>query len=118
MLATLSPTGLQLAKWARAAIEDKKGSDVVILDVSKISSLADYFVIASGESPPQLKAMAEGVREALHEHADRKPWRLDGNAFAQWIVLDYSDVVIHLMHPEKRSHYDLERLWGDAKRVK
>ncbi len=107
----------QLAKLCRDIALDKKAIDNVILDVRKISSVADYFLICSGTSEPHLKAIADEITRRLKEDGVRPRYH-DGYPRSRWIVLDYGDVMIHIFHPELREHYGLEHLWGDAKRVK
>lgn len=96
---------------------DKKSEDVVILDVSKVSSVTDYLVICSGNSEPHLKAVGEEILRRARE-AGLRTKRQEGYPQSRWVVLDFSDVMVHIFHPELREHYDLEHLWGDAKRVK
>jgi ribosome-associated protein len=111
-------TALQLAKRCRELSLDKKATDLVILELTEISSLADYFVIASAQSEPQLKAIAGHIEKVLKEEDDVRPGRVDGFPISQWVILDYGDVMVHLFHENKRGLYSLEELWGDARRVK
>lgn len=98
--------------------DNKKGENIVILDVRGLSSFTEFFVIVSGTSDPHLRAICDEVIEGLaRDHAVR-PRAIDGTINSSWIVLDYDDVVVHLMRPELRERYDLERLWGDAKHVR
>lgn len=99
------------------AASDKKAEDIVILDMQGISSFTDYFVICSGSSEPQLKAISNGIHERLKQDFGRSPLSEDGYPMSQWLVLDYGDVVVHIFHTEKREYYCLEQLWGDARRV-
>jgi ribosome-associated protein len=96
---------------------DKKAEDVLILDVSKISSVTDYLVICSGNSEPQLKAIAEEVSRRAKEQGLRAK-HYAGAPPSRWVVLDFGDVMLHIFHPELRERYALEQLWGDAKRVR
>ena len=107
----------QLAKLCRDIALDKKAADPVILDVSKISSVADYFLIVSGNSEPHLKAIADEIARKLRDTGVRAR-HLDRFPRSRWVVMDYGDVMIHIFHPELRERYGLEHLWGDAKRVK
>jgi len=102
---------------AADAIYDKKGFDIQLLDVGDLLAITDIFVIGTGSSNIHVKALAQGVEEALAGTADRKPLRREGVDQAQWILLDYGDVVVHLFQPEHRDYYGLERLWLDAPRV-
>lgn len=107
----------QIARMAADAIHDKKGMDVELLDVGDLLAITDIFVIASGTSNIHVRALAEGVEEALAEKAERKPLRREGVQQSQWILLDFGDVVVHLFQPEQRDYYGLERLWLDAPRL-
>jgi len=104
----------QLALLAKDACEDKKGEDILVLDVKKLSTVVDYFVICSGSSSRHVKAIAENVVDFLDEKkvdCNHKEGLLESN----WVLLDYGDVMIHVFHPETRQFYNLERLWGEAK---
>jgi ribosome-associated protein len=104
-----------LAKRMAALVLDKKASDVVILDVRGLTSYADYFVVASGDSERQVAAMADAVQDKLREDGVR-PIGTEGQETGHWVLLDYGEVVAHLFHAEQRSFYDLEGLWADAAR--
>ncbi len=103
----------QLALAAAEAMEAKKAEDVVVIDLRRHTPVADYFVIGSAETMVQLRAVAEGVEEALSEEGVALLGR-EGHARARWILLDYGQVVVHIFGPEARRLYNLERLWGDA----
>ena len=102
-------------KIARAASE-KKAADIVLLDVSDVSYLADYFVIITGFSRTQLNAIAESVEECLEEDYNLQPTRVSGKKEGGWIVQDYGDVIVHTFLPEEREYYNLEAFWGHAER--
>ena len=106
----------QVASLAAEAAEDKKARDVIILNIHDISVICDYFVICSGLSSTQVKAVAENVEEKLEEHGIRK-LRIEGFKEARWILLDYGSVVVHVFQEQDRQFYNLEHLWGDAKVV-
>ena len=89
----------------------------MVLDLRGISSFTDFFVICSGTSGPHLKAISSGIREGLHEQAALSPLSSEGSSLSQWIVIDYTDVLVHIFEAEKRRFYALESLWGDAPRV-
>jgi ribosome-associated protein len=90
----------------------------VVLEVGDISSITDYFVIASGTSEPHLRAISDEVKDKLRDDYNLRPRAVDGTLHTAWIVLDYFDVIVHIMKAEVREHYDLESLWGDAPRLK
>ncbi len=107
--------GSELARLAIDAALDKKARDVTVMDLRGISGEVDYFVIASGESDLQLKAIVDAVVDRLRTDAGERPVHREGEpGSAKWIVLDYFDLVVHVFAPEQRAYYDLERLWGDA----
>lgn len=100
---------------ARAALA-KKATDVVILDLRKVTEFTDYFVLASAASQRQIVAVADAVTEAMREQGLR-PAHIEGYPRQEWILLDYGDFVVHLFTPRTRAFYDLERLWGGALRI-
>jgi len=108
----------KLALLCREFADNKKAEDIIILDVRKISSVTDYFVIASGTSEPHLRAIVEEITDQLRQARNVRPRAVDGTVHGAWVVLDFFDVIVHVMRPDVREHYDLEGLWGDAKRVK
>lgn len=103
----------QMVDIAHNAAEEKKAKDITVLDLSKISVMCDYFIICSGGSGPQVKAIAESVEEKLSEQGI-EPKRREGLREGSWILLDYGDIVVHVFKEEEREFYKLERLWGDA----
>ncbi len=107
----------KLALLCRELADNKKAEDVVVLDVRKLSSVTDFFVIASGTSEPHLRAIENEVLDELQKQHGIKPQYKDGSAQTNWVVADFFDVIIHLMKPEVRQRYDLEGLWGDAPRI-
>ena len=108
----------QLALRCSALADGKKAEDIVILDVQKLSSVTDYFVIATGTSEPHLRALVEEITGVVREEYGLRPRASDGTAQNHWVVLDYFDVIVHVMRGDTRAHYDLESLWGDARRVR
>lgn len=108
----------KLALLCRSLADDKKAEDIVILDVRKISSVTDYFVIASGTSDPHLRAIVDEIAETIKEEHGLAPNGKDGTVHGAWVVLDYFDVIVHIMRADVRQRYDLEGLWNDAPRVK
>ncbi|QRK13035.1 ribosome silencing factor [Archangium violaceum] len=113
-----NPRAHALARKIGNLLSDKKASDIVILDVRGMTSYADYFVVASGESDRQVSAMAEHVLTNLKQTEDLRPIGHEGMETGQWVLLDFGEVVAHLFHTEARAHYDLEGLWADAAREK
>lgn len=108
----------KLARLCRELADNKKAEDIVILDVRKLSSVTDYFVIASGTSEPHLRAIVDEISDKLRDDHGLRPRAVDGTLHAAWIVLDYFDVIVHIMRQDLRERYDLETLWGDAPRLK
>ena len=108
----------KLALLCRELADNKKAEDIVILDVREVSSVTDYFVIASGTSEPHLRAIVDEITDKLKEDQDVRPKAIDGTLHTAWIVLDYFDVIVHVMRTDVRNRYDLETLWGDAPRVR
>lgn len=108
----------KLARLCRELADNKKAEDIVILDVRKLSSVTDYFVIASGASEPHLRAIVDEISDKLRDDHGLRPRAVDGTLHAAWIVLDYFDVIVHIMRQDLRERYDLETLWGDAPRLK
>jgi ribosome-associated protein len=108
----------KLALLCRKLADDKKAEDIVILDVRDLSSVTDYFVIASGTSEPHLRAIVDEITDKLKTDFELRPKAIDGTLQAAWVVLDYFDVIVHLMRQDVRERYDLETLWGDAPRVR
>ena len=110
-------TSKELVKTVVAALEDKKAFDIEIIDISNISVLADYFIIANGSNRTQVQAMVDNVQEMVEKTGDLSPARLEGYQAANWILMDYRDVVIHIFDQESRDFYDLARIWRDGKHI-
>ncbi len=98
---------------AVAEIEDRKGREIVVLDLRHVSDATDFFVIASGTSDAHVRGIADVLEERLRHHGHRAH-HIEGVRGGRWVLLDYVDFVIHVFHPETRAFYQLERLWGDA----
>ena len=107
----------KLARLCRDFADDKKAEDIVILDVHKLSSVTDFFVIASGTSEPHLRAIVDEITGRLRDDHDVRPRAVDGTVHGAWVVLDFFDVIVHIMRQDVRERYDLEGLWGDAARL-
>lgn len=115
---TLRPRDfLALGRMAALRAEDKKAKDVVLLDVRRLTGLADFFLLASVESQPQLQAVHSHVMEAIELNYGLSPLHRDGLGSPQWVVLDYGGLVVHLFHQSAREFYGLERLWEGARTV-
>ncbi|WP_286816503.1 ribosome silencing factor [Bacteroides sp. Phil13] len=106
----------EMAKIVYNALEDKKAEDIVVLEVSDITILADYFVIANGTNSSQVHALVDSVEEQLSK-VNVEPKRVEGVGNTNWILMDYGDIVIHIFSKEDRLFYDLERIWRDGKKV-
>jgi ribosome-associated protein len=111
---TLSPERLATTVAAHAA--DKKASDIVMLDLREVAGYTDFFVIVSGNSDRQAKAIHDAIHLGLKKHEGVLPRRVEGLSEARWILMDYLDVVVHVFTPDTRDFYRLESLWGDVPR--
>jgi ribosome-associated protein len=98
------------------ALEDKKAEDIKVIDISGISSVADYFVITNGTNKSQIQALADSVEEKLAATSVH-PKNIEGYNGANWILMDYSDILVHIFDSESRGFYDLERMWRDGKNI-
>lgn len=112
-----SPPSLQLALTAARLAEENRGRDVVVLDMRELTPMFDYFVIATGTSSRQMRAMSDEIDHGLDDLYGEKPLSSEGYSGTRWFLLDYGDVVVHLFDEETRRFYALEELWGGAKRV-
>src|SRR5579862_3920813 len=107
----------KLALLCRELADNRKAEDIVILDVRELSSVTDYFVVASGTSEPHLRAITDEITDKLRDEHGLRPRAVDGSLQTAWVVLDYFDVIVHVMRSDVRERYNLEGLWGDAARV-
>jgi ribosome-associated protein len=108
----------QLADAIVEGIQEKKGTNIAILDLSKLdNTIRQYFVICEGESTTQVDAIADGIEDYVRKQLGDKPNHVEGRENALWILLDYFDVVVHVFHKEQRGYYNLEGLWADAGRT-
>ena len=107
---TPKDTALLLAK----ALDSRKGLDIKVLETGDLTTLADYFVLCSGTSSTQIRALAEACEKAMKEQAGEDPHHVEGHRGGTWVLLDFSAVVVHIFNEEAREFYDLERLWSDA----
>lgn len=108
----------KLAQLCCEYADNKKAEHIVTLDVRKLSSVADFFVICSGSSEPHLRAITDEITTRLRDEQALRPRAVDGTLRTAWIVMDYFDVIVHVMKTDVRDKYDLEALWGDAPRLK
>jgi ribosome-associated protein len=108
----------KLALLCRELADNKKAEDISVLDVREVSTITDFFVIASGSSEPHLRAIADEIIDKLRDVHGVSPRAMDGSAQAAWLVLDFFDVIVHIMRQDVRERYDLDGLWGDAPQVK
>lgn len=106
----------EMAKTACHALSEKKAEDIRVIDISEISPLADYFIIATGANTNQIQAMVDAVDEELTK-AGYQVKQIEGNRNSSWILMDYSDIIVHIFSREDRLFYDLEKIWTDGKRM-
>ena len=106
----------EFARIAIAALEEKKASEIRVIDISEVSVLADYFIIANGSNRPQMQAMSDEVSEKM-EKAGAVLKQVEGYDNASWILLDFGDVIVHIFGEQDRLLYDLERIWRDGRQV-
>lgn len=107
--------GIELAHTLVDTLIDKKGSNILLLDITEQAVFTDYFILCTGDNKRLLNALAEDVVEAAKEKAERRPRGTEGDASEGWMLVDFGDVIVHLFTPEERSYYGLEELWSDAR---
>ncbi|MDE6615345.1 MAG: ribosome silencing factor [Lachnospiraceae bacterium] len=107
---------VKMAKIAYNALDEKKGEDIKVIDISGISVMADYFIIANGNSITQVQALVDNVEEKMNQSGFIMK-RKEGNRSSTWVLLDFGDIVVHVFNNEDRLFYDLERIWSDGKTV-
>lgn len=105
-----------MVKIAVAALEDKKGEDIRVIDISEVTSIGDYFVIATGTNSSQVQALVDNVQEQLYK-AGYSTDKIEGYRSGSWVLLDYNDIIIHVFSKEDRVFYNLERIWRDGKDI-
>jgi len=105
---------LELARHIVDVVEDKKAEDILLMDLRPDAIIADFFVLCTGNSDRQLKALVDYVREGVKARYNRLPYSIEGTSASGWVIVDYGDVVVHLFIEEKRAYYDLEGLWHEA----
>ena len=114
---TEEPDFSELARGIVELIADKKGSDIVLLDIRRVSLLADYFVICSGASERQVRAIVDEVLEKVKKETGIVPLSVEGGASSGWVLVDYGSVIVHIFAPSLREYYSLEKLWSEATMV-
>jgi ribosome-associated protein len=105
-----------LALLAAEACDDRKAVDILLIRVEEVSSLADWFVIATGLSDVQVRAIARSVEDKIEESTGRLPLRREGQTEGRWVLLDYGEVIVHALTPDERRYYDLESFWGHGEK--
>lgn len=110
-------TALALALTLAQAADDRKGANIRVLKVAEVSYLADYFVIVTGFSPTQVRAIARSLKDSAEEKLHRQPVRSEGEGDCSWILQDYGDVIVHVFLPDEREFYGLEAFWGHAEEI-
>ena len=114
-MATITPRGLALL--AAEVCDEKKAKDIIVLDVRKITTISDYFIVCSTSNERQARAIAEGMRMRMKE-LGRREMGVEGIEDARWVLQDFGDIVLHIFHESQREFYDIEGLWADAKQVR
>lgn len=114
----MAVTSLELAKVAAVAADDKKATDISLIDLTGLSDVCDYFLICTAANRPQLDAVIEAIEEKVKANCGEKPLAVEGRAGSNWVLIDYGSVVAHVFKPEIRDFYRLDRLWGEAPRVR
>lgn len=108
---------LHLALTVARTAEDRKGGDIVLLRVSEVSYLADYFAIVTAFSKVQVRAISDAIIDKVEQEFHRHPVRVEGQANASWLVQDYGDVIVHIMMPHEREYYNIEAFWAHGERI-
>ncbi len=108
---------LQLAKRIAALLDSKKATDIKVIEIKELSSLGDYFVLASASNTSLTKALSDEIEEKLSKEDGLEPKRIEGYQSASWILLDYYDVIVHIFYEETRDLYSLEKLWVDGREI-
>jgi len=112
------PNMSQELAWTIAqAADDRKGDDILILQVGEVSYLADYFVIVTGFSRVQVRAISQSIEQKVETMWERRPLRVEGQAEGSWILQDYGEVIVHILLPQEREFYNLEAFWGHAEQI-
>lgn len=108
-------TAKEVIKQIIEGIQEKKGKEIVVVDMLELgNSICDYFVICQGNSPNQVSAITGSIEDVVRENCGKKPYAIDGLRNAQWVAMDYGDILVHIFQPDVRRFYDIEHLWADA----
>ena len=107
----------ELAMTIAEAASDRKAGDIILLQVAEVSYLADYFVMVTGYSRVQVRAITQAIEDAVEQEWQRRPLRIEGKAEGTWVLQDYGEVMVHIMMPKEREFYNLEAFWGHAERT-
>jgi ribosome silencing factor RsfS/YbeB/iojap len=107
-----------LAEFCAKEASEKKALDIVSLEVAELTTIADYFVLCTAQSEPQLRALSNWIQKSAFDELALKPAKVNGESASKWILIDFGAVIIHIMTPEMRERYQLEKLWGDAPKLK
>jgi len=110
-----APDSQEMVEIITEALLSRKGKDITLLDVSELTTLTDYFVVCHGTSDVQIKALADAVEEDMREKTGEKAWKKEGLQGRSWVILDFVNIVVHILSKEKRDFYGIERMWNDAK---
>ncbi|MGN8225158.1 ribosome silencing factor [Gracilimonas sp. BCB1] len=110
-----TPDSKEMVEVITEALLSRKGREITVLDVSELTTLTDYFVVCHGNSDVQIKALADVVEEDVREKMGEKAWKKEGLQSRSWVILDFVNIVVHVMSKEKRDFYGIERMWNDAK---
>lgn len=106
-----------IAEFCAKEAEEKKALDIVSLKVTELTTIADYFVLCTAQSEPQMRALSNWIQKSIFEELAVKPVKVNGESASKWILIDFGAVLIHIMTPEMRDRYQLEKLWGDAPKL-
>ncbi len=110
-----APNSQEMVEVITEALLSRKGKDITVLDVSELTTLTEFFVVCHGNSDVQIKALADVVEEDMREKLDERAWKKEGLQGRSWVILDFVNIVVHVMSKEKRDFYGIERMWNDAK---
>lgn len=110
-----APNSQEMVETITEALLSRKGKDITVLDVSELTTLTDFFVVCHGTSDVQIKALADAVEDDMREKMGERAWKKEGLQGRSWVILDFVNIVVHVMSKEKRDFYGIERMWNDAK---